>query len=239
MKKLINFFKKYNIFLKSINQNSLNNKIILIYFYLKTDITRIINKCFFKDRLINDKSLRLTENWYSNNLIYWWLLGKKFNFFNKQMSILEIGSFEGASACFFLKNFKNSNIFCVDTWSENFTEGTTNKNYNFNEVEKKFDQNTSKYNTRVKKFKMTSDSFFLDNKYKNYFDLIYVDGAHDYKSVIKDALNSFIFLKKDGVLIFDDFLKNQTHNAIMKFLEENDHALKIIFVYGQIIFRKT
>ena len=71
---------------------------------------------------------------------------------------------------------------------------------------KKFDQNTSKYNTRVKKFKMTSDSF-LDNKYKNYFDLIYVDGTYDYKSVIKDALNSFIFLKKDGVLIFDDFLK--------------------------------
>ena len=86
---------------------------------------------------------------------------------------------------------------------------------------------------------MTSDSFFLDNKYKNYFDLIYVDGAHDYKSVIKDALNSFIFLKKNGVLIFDDFLKNQTHKAIMKFLEENGHALEIIFVYGQIIFRKT
>jgi len=81
MKKLINFLKKYNIFLKSINENSLNKKIILIYFYLKTDITRIINKCFFKDRLINDKSLGLTENWYSNNLIYWWLLGKKFNFF--------------------------------------------------------------------------------------------------------------------------------------------------------------
>ena len=35
---------------------------------------------FFKDRLINDKSLRLTENWYSNNLIYWWLLEKSLIF---------------------------------------------------------------------------------------------------------------------------------------------------------------
>ena len=45
MKKLINFLKKYNIFLKSINENSLNKKIILIYFILSRDITRIINKC--------------------------------------------------------------------------------------------------------------------------------------------------------------------------------------------------
>ena len=85
---------------------------------------------------------------------------------------------------------------------------------------------------------MTSNSFFLSNKYKNYFDLIYVDGAHDYESVIKDASNSFIFLKKDGALIFDDFLKNQTHKAIMNFFEDNKHSLKIIFVYGQIIFKK-
>ena len=238
MKKLINFVKRYNKFLSSISENFFYKKIVLLYFYVKTDFVKIINKFFLKDNFSIKPNISLTENWYLNNLIYWRLLGKKFHFFNKKMNILEIGSFEGASTCFFLHNFKNSNIYCVDTWSENYTEGTSNKNYNFSEIEKRFDKNTSEYNARIKKFKMTSDSFFLQKEYKNYFDVIYIDGAHDYESVVKDAVNSLIFLKKDGVLIFDDFLKNQTHKAIMKFFEDNKRSLKIIFVYGQIIFNK-
>lgn len=238
MIRIFNFFKRHHKFIKSINKNLLGNQIILIYFYLKTELLKITNKFFLNSNYNNEESINITKNWYTNNAIYWLLLEKKFNLSQKKMNVLEIGSFEGASTCFFLNKFKNSNIFCVDTWSEDFIEGTSDKNCNFYEVEKRFDQNVAKYYDRVKKFKMMSNSFFLKIEYKDNFDLIYVDGAHDYDSVIKDALNAFIFLKKDGLLIFDDFLRNQTHEAIMKFFEDYKESLKIIFVYGQIIFKK-
>jgi predicted O-methyltransferase YrrM len=89
-------------------------------------------------------------------------------------NILEIGSFEGRSAIFFLNNFTNSNIYCIDTWSGS----DEHDNFDFNAVEKNFDSNTSTFqlNNRLKKFNMTSNEFFLSNSKK--YDLIFVDGDH-------------------------------------------------------------
>ena len=54
-------------------------------------------------------------------------------------NILEIGSYEGRSALFFLKYFLNSKINCVDTWS-----GSDEHNIeDFKFIEKNFDLNTS------------------------------------------------------------------------------------------------
>lgn len=39
----------------------------------------------------------------------------------------------------------------------------------------------------------------------NKFDFIYVDGSHDYKSVLNDSINSFKCLRKNGLLILDDY----------------------------------
>jgi predicted O-methyltransferase YrrM len=39
-----------------------------------------------------------------------------------------------------------------------------------------------------------------------YFDMIYVDAAHDYRSVKKDAESSKQKLKDDGILIFNDYI---------------------------------
>ena len=129
------FFKRHHKFIKSINKNLLGNQIILIYFYLKTELLKITNKFFLNSNYNNEESINITKNWYTNNAIYWLLLEKKFNLSQKKMNVLEIGSFEGASTCFFLNKFKNSNIFCVDTWSEDFIEGTSDKNCNFYELE--------------------------------------------------------------------------------------------------------
>jgi predicted O-methyltransferase YrrM len=38
------------------------------------------------------------------------------------------------------------------------------------------------------------------------FDLIYVDGSHTAPDVLVDAILGFQLLRKDGVLIFDDYL---------------------------------
>ena len=55
--------------------------------------------------------------------------------------------------------------------------------------------------------RMTSDQFFSQNR--DYFDLIFIDGLHEYKQVKKDIYNSLNFLKKDGVILIHDCLPSK------------------------------
>ena len=88
---------------------------------------------------------------------------------------------------------------------------------------------------------MSSNDFFKINE--EFFDIIYIDGAHDYQSVLSDANNSIKILRKTGIIFFDDFLsevdnKRQIMNAIKVFLESNSSLnLKLIFINSQIGFR--
>ena len=48
----------------------------------------------------------------------------------------------------------------------------------------------------------TSDDFFLENKIN--FDLVFIDGLHEYKQVKNDIINSLKFLNKDGIILVHD-----------------------------------
>ena len=48
----------------------------------------------------------------------------------------------------------------------------------------------------------TSDQFFLENKKK--FDIVFIDGLHEYKQVKKDILNSVNCLNKNGIVLVHD-----------------------------------
>tara|TARA_Y100001970_G_C14107713_1_gene789108 strand:- start:318 stop:995 length:678 start_codon:yes stop_codon:yes gene_type:complete len=50
----------------------------------------------------------------------------------------------------------------------------------------------------------SSDEFFLTNKIN--FDLVFIDGLHEYYQVKKDILNSLKFLKPNGVILVHDCL---------------------------------
>ena len=84
MIRIFNFFKRHHKFIKSINKNLLGNQIILIYFYLKTELLKITNKFFLNSNYNNEESINITKNWYTNNAIYWLLLEKKFNLSQKK-----------------------------------------------------------------------------------------------------------------------------------------------------------
>ena len=109
-------------------------------------------------------------------------------------------------------------------------------------MRKKFNKNIKKFKKRTFIYEGSSDSFFENNK-KN-FDLIYVDGAHDYKSVLTDSINSFKYLRKNGLLIFDDYFwrfyedgKNPI-NAINSFLKKIKKRYKIEFLTTQLAIKK-
>ena len=60
--------------------------------------------------------------------------------------------------------------------------------------------------------KMTSDYFFSINK--DNFDIIFIDGLHEYSQVMKDIKNSLKFLNKDGIILLHDCLPRTIWNQI-------------------------
>ena len=55
--------------------------------------------------------------------------------------------------------------------------------------------------------RMTSDDFFKNNNEK--FDIIFIDGLHEYEQVIKDIKNSVKFLSNNGMIILHDCLPSK------------------------------
>ena len=50
----------------------------------------------------------------------------------------------------------------------------------------------------------TSDEFFKTNESK--FDIIFIDGLHEYEQCQRDAINSLKYLNEGGTILFHDFL---------------------------------
>ncbi len=85
------------------------------------------------------------------------------------------------------------------------------------------DRNQSFSNIKIKKrvgvdpveggtHKMTSDHFFSINKEN--FDIVFIDGLHEYSQVMKDIKNSLRFLNKDGIILLHDCLPRTIWNQI-------------------------
>jgi predicted O-methyltransferase YrrM len=161
----------------------------------------------------------------------------------KDLSCLEIGSWEGRSALFILESLPKSRIVCVDTWSGADEHKGSEV---LNQIEVNFDHNLSIYKSRLKKYKGTSYSFFdqLDSHVK--FDLIYVDGSHYVDDVLVDAVKAFSHLNVGGIMIFDDFFWgyyddpiSNPASAINAFISLKKKYLKVEMVYSQIIISRT
>ena len=193
------------------------------------------------ENLIYDKfkSINYNEKWFCNNLNY---LSINFKNSKNVKNILEIGSYEGRSAIFFIKNFSGSNITCVDTW----TGSDEHNNINFELIEKNFDFNTSFYqsNNILMKYKMTSNEFFKKN-HKN-FDLIFIDGDHSCDQVKIDLINSWNILNNGGFLVLDDYmwwyykdLKKNPSTPINDFIKSNISNISKLVVWHQVIIQKT
>jgi predicted O-methyltransferase YrrM len=59
----------------------------------------------------------------------------------------------------------------------------------------------------------TSDDFFKSNSDK--FDIIFIDGLHEYKQVNKDINNSLKFLNEGGIILLHDCMpKSYFHQAV-------------------------
>jgi predicted O-methyltransferase YrrM len=150
--------------------------------------------------------------------------------------LLEIGSFEGRSAIWFLDNIliqQTATITCVDPF------------YGLGR-EARFDHNirVSGHSAKVTKIKGRSETVLLDLEPASY-DAIYIDGAHLAVNVLMDAVLSWTLLKPGGVLIFDDYLWHterpawaRPQLAIDQFLSMVGTEAQVLHKAYQIIIRK-
>jgi predicted O-methyltransferase YrrM len=156
-----------------------------------------------------------TTKWFSAAKPVWDNLMPR----EKPTRLLEIGSFEGASACYLIETLGSKypiELHCVDTWQggiEHQSGGLYEKPMTV--VEERFRRNTDLARAKaphpidLQIHKATSDmalAGLLASGKASYFDFIYVDGSHQAPDVMIDAVLAFKLLRVDGILAFDDYL---------------------------------
>lgn len=150
--------------------------------------------------------------------------------------MLEIGSFEGRSAAWFLEHVltdESSELVCVDIF---WRPG----------LEARFDHNIglADRHGRVRKRKGVSADVLATLEPAS-FDAIYVDGGHDAATALLDAFLAWRLLKPGGILMFDDYLwelerpvSQRPQLAIDLFREALGDALEVLHTGYQVIGRK-
>lgn len=150
---------------------------------------------------------------------------------------LEVGSFEGGSAIWFLKNIlthPTATITCIDPFLRAGSEA-------------RFDHNVrvAGCGSRLIKIKGRSESVLAALEQASY-DAIYIDGNHDALNVLMDAVAGWSLLKQGGIMIFDDYPwrrelppTKRPQMAIDLFLDVLTAGLTVLHKDAQVIVRKT
>jgi predicted O-methyltransferase YrrM len=131
-----------------------------------------------------------TRDFVTHHLKVWLRVFPRFRV--NTAEILEIGSFEGRSALFFLKYFCGSHITCVDFFHPQYND--------------KFDANLVGFEDRLTKIKgvgSTAMNEMLLNGRR--FDFIYVDGGKRRDTALVHCILAWNLLKVGGLLIWDDY----------------------------------
>lgn len=193
-------------------------------------------------KLLND--YLFTETWYLNSEIRYNLLNHLD--INEKYNILEIGSFEGLSACGFSDNIMNhheTTLDCVDPFIISGTDDRITTKKVTSNTEKMFTNNInlSKNGNKIELYKQTSDDFFKTNQ--KFYDLIYIDGCHEPEFIKNDIDNSFKFIKKNGIIWMDDYGGNTSADGkiqihIDNYLKNHENSYSIIHKKYQLGIKK-
>ena len=180
-----------------------------------------------------------TSDWLSGRLDEW---GKLFQGWNaRKVHALEIGSYEGRSACWLLLNvlpFDGSTLTCIEPFPRPI-------------LKRRFLHNIATTNRAEKVQLLHGCSHQLlhlvpdDSK-----DLVYVDGEHEGRSVVLDGLLAWSKLKPGGLMVFDDYgwpdaeaKRNNRHchprEGVNAFLAVNSWDCSVVHKGYQVVVRKN
>jgi predicted O-methyltransferase YrrM len=185
--------------------------------------------------LARESRYSFTSDYISKNLDNWTRLLEEYRG-RPGIQMLEIGSYEGRSAVWFLENIlthPTAGIVCIDF----FTRLS---------LSMRFDHNIRHSGAagKVTKIKGHSDAILITQPL-DHFDIIYVDGSHDAAPVLMDAMLCWYRLKPGGVMIFDDYLwekegpaSDHPQIAIDLFLTAFEGSYDLLLKDYQVAIRK-
>ena len=195
------------------------------------------------------KNYKFTTDWFSYNLPIWQQVLKKFTHL-PDLNFLEIGSWEGRTACWLLDNIlthESSRITCIDTFKRSVEHQDFADQF-LDSLGSIFDYNINRTGKINQVNKLTGISQeVLRQLYVNTYDFLYIDGSHIAPDVLEDALLGWRLVKVGGIIIFDDykwdqFTEKPTYHpklAIDAFLTVFQDRIKLLYQGYQVIIEKT
>lgn len=185
-----------------------------------------------------------SEFWFDMNISVWEKLFQKVKGL-PNLHFLEIGCFEGRATTWLLKNVltdPSSKITVIDTFEGSWEHQEMGKN--IENLEKNFLENIKEYKDKVNVYKAKSQDIlftFLPEQ----FDFIYIDGSHDAADVLRDGVFAWDLIKKEGVIVFDDYTwgkglpqETRPHAAINGCLNTWGNLCKYTIENDQVIVYK-
>lgn len=148
---------------------------------------------------------------------------------------LEIGSWEGRSATWFLRNIlthPESTLTCVDT----FYAGQDLPEFTDDTLFDRFRANIAEWKEKVI-IERGKSSLVLPRLLcaKRQFDFAYIDGSHLAADVLRDAMYTFDMCRNGAVMIFDDFewgrqfaVKERPDTGILGFIHAFEDHFRLI-----------
>ena len=145
-------------------------------------------------------------DWTSGNFPTWASLLARYR--DVPARVIEVGSWEGRSALFFLNYLPQSALVCIDTFegSEEHRAYPENFSKDLSEIEQRFDANLATFADRLEKRKASSAAALAELGIDgSRFDIAYIDGSHRAADVYSDGVLTWSMLVSGGIMIFDDY----------------------------------
>ncbi len=151
-----------------------------------------------------------TNEWFVQNIPIWDKLVPMY----EPRKFLEIGAYEGRSACYFIEKFGGQGpieLHCIDTWEG----GVEHDHSEMSAVERRFDKNITVAQSKIgnrasvtkhKKYSQIALADLIAARKLQEFDVIYIDGSHQAPDVLTDCVMAFQLLRVGGLMIFDDYI---------------------------------
>jgi predicted O-methyltransferase YrrM len=198
--------------------------------------------------LNEEDKYQYTKDWFGWAPKVW---GQLIPHLPERKNFLEIGSFEGRSAVWTIENMMEDGgeIYCIDTWEG----GAEHTPEDMNGAKFRFNENIKTVREKFPDRKVTSCTGLSTTwlpalaQEKLLFDFIYIDGSHLAKDVLTDACMAWPLLKKNGFMVFDDYMwkppgfsiNQRPKSAVDAFVNMFEDNLAIAHCGYQLIVRKV
>lgn len=158
----------------------------------------------------------------------------KKQFKDKEVIVIEVGTYKGEHALSILKELNVKKIYLVDAYKAYKQEDygfESDNNNSCGKAQEELDQAKKEAKERLKDFQNTifieKDSAAAIKDIQEKVDFIYIDANHDYHFVLRELKNYYPLLKEGGIISGHDAHLIPVMKAVAEFAYTNNLSLSV------------